>query len=354
MYHVILAGGFGSRFWPESRRDNPKQLLKIMGQDSMIKMTVNRLKKISSPENILIVASELLTKKFIAELPEIPLNNFIIEPDGKNTAPAIGLAALHVYDRNPQGIMGIYPADHLILNENEFQIIIEKAHKFAEKSSSLITLGIKPTFPATGYGYIQFDKKSNFDGDIYKVKTFAEKPPIESAERFFNSGEFLWNSGMFIWKAEVILLEMKTYMPELHESLDAIFDSIHSGNYDIVLDREWEIIQSQSIDYGIMEKANNVYTLISDFGWNDMGSWQSIYDVFEKDKNGMVIRGDVFSQDSKNSVVFSNNKFTAVIGADDLVIINTDDATLVMNKEHAQNVKDIVTHLNNSGKDEYL
>ena len=230
-YHVILAGGSGSRFWPRSRKEYPKQLLKIIGNDSMIRLTVNRLKSITSPKYILIVASENLCNKMKLELPEIPIENFIVEPSGKNTAPAIGLAAIHVYKRDINAVMCIYPADHLIVEVEKFCDIVNQGIQFAYENSALITLGINPTYPATGYGYIQLGEKHKNKSNIFKVKTFAEKPPLESAKRFVDNGEFLWNSGMFIWKAELILLEMKAYMSELHESLDVIFDTLKTNKY---------------------------------------------------------------------------------------------------------------------------
>ena len=353
-YHVILAGGSGSRFWPQSRINHPKQLLKIFGSESMIRLTVNRLKSLTTPKYILIIASEDLCKKMKLEIPEIPSENFIIEPNGLNTAPAIGLAAIHVYNRDINAVMCIYPADHLITDTDKFCSIVTQGINFASTNSSLITMGIKPTYPATGYGYIQLGENSELNSNIFKVKTFAEKPPIESANRFVESGEFLWNSGMFIWKAEAILLEMEIYMPELHESLDVIYDSLKSGKYDIVLDREWEIIQSESIDYGIMEKAKNVFTLKSDFSWNDMGTWNSVYEVLSKDKNGMILQGNVIAIESKNSIIHSPDKLTAVIGLENIAVVNTDDATLIMPLDQAEKVKNIVNQLKDSGMTDYL
>ena len=353
-YHVILAGGSGSRFWPRSRQDYPKQLLKIFGNESMIRLTVNRLKSMTTASNILIIASEQLCIKMKTELPEIPQENFIVEPSGRNTAPAIGLAAIHVYNRDVNAVMCIYPADHLITETDKFCKIVSNGIEYANNNSALITMGIKPTFPSTGYGYIQIDESLEVNNGIYKVKTFAEKPPIESAKRFLESGDFLWNSGMFIWKAEIILLEMKSYMPELHESLDVIYDSLKEGKYDIVLDREWEIIQPESIDYGIMEKAKNVYSIKADFTWNDMGTWKSVYDVLSKDENGMILQGNVISIQSQNSIIYSQDKLTAVIGVENLAVVNTDDATLIMPLEKAERVKDIVNQLKNSGMDDFL
>ena len=355
MYHVILAGGSGSRFWPKSRKDTPKQLLKFLGEKTMIRMTYNRLLKIADVDKILIVASEQLSKLIHKDIPEIPENNYIIEPSGKNTAPAIGLAALHIFKRDSNAIMGVYPADHLIVGDSKFKSIITRARKMVEKKSALITIGIKPTYPATGYGYIQYDdrKKVEIKG-IYKVKTFAEKPEKETAEKFVNSGEFLWNGGMFVWKAEIILLEMKTFMCELHDSLDAIYDSLTTPQYETVLDREWELIQPESIDYGILEKVKNVYTIEADFQWNDLGSWYSLFNVLTKNNQTNYHDGDVISVQSENNLIISPNRLTAVVGIKDMAIINLDDATLIVPHDKSEAVKDVVNMLKTLNKSEYL
>ena len=355
MYHVILAGGSGSRFWPKSRKDTPKQLLKFLGEKTMIRMTYNRLLKIAAVDKILIVASEQLSKLIHKDIPEIPENNYIIEPSGKNTAPAIGLAALHIFKRDSNAIMGVYPADHLIVGDSKFKSIITRARKMVEKKSALITIGIKPTYPATGYGYIQYDdrKKVEIKG-VYKVKTFAEKPEKETAEKFVNSGEFLWNCGMFVWKAEIILLEMKTFMCELHDSLDAIYDSLKTPQYETVLDREWELVQPESIDYGILEKAKNVYTIEADFQWNDLGSWYSLFNVLTKNNQTNYHDGEVISVQSENNLIISPNRLTAVVGVKDMAIINLDDATLIVPHDKSEDVKDIVNMLKTMNKSEYL
>ncbi|MBC8257019.1 MAG: mannose-1-phosphate guanylyltransferase [Candidatus Marinimicrobia bacterium] len=355
MYHVILAGGSGSRFWPKSRKDTPKQLLKILGEETMIRLTYNRLREISEAHKIFIVASDKLSKLIHNDIPEIPQENFIIEPSGKNTAPAIGLAALHIFKRDSDAIMGVYPADHLIVGDSKFRRIIENAQKMVEQKSCLITIGIKPTYPATGYGYIQYDSKKEMDiKGVYKVKTFAEKPEKETAEKFIVSGEFLWNAGMFIWKAEIILLEMKTFMCELHDSLDSIYDALGSTQYETVLDREWELVQPESIDYGILEKAKNVYTIKADFQWNDLGSWYSLFSVLTKNNDTNYHDGDVISVQSENNLIISPDRLTAVVGVNDMAIINLDDATLIVPHDKSEAVKDVVKMLKSMNKSEYL
>ena len=355
MYHVILAGGSGSRFWPKSRENTPKQLLKILGEETMIRLTYNRLREIAEADKIFVVASDNLSKLIHSDIPEIPKENFIIEPSGKNTAPAIGLAALHIFKRDSNAMMGVYPADHLIIGDSKFKNIIMNAQKMVEQKSCLISIGIKPTYPATGYGYIQYDSNKEMNvKSVYKVKTFAEKPEKETAEKFINSGEFLWNAGMFVWKAKIILLEMKTFMCELHDSLDSIYDALTTDQYDTVLDREWELVQPESIDYGILEKAKNVYTIKADFQWNDLGSWYALFNVLTKNNETNYHDGDVISVQSENNLIISPGRLTAVVGVKDMAIINLDDATLIVPHDKSEGVKDVVKMLKSMNKSEYL
>jgi mannose-1-phosphate guanylyltransferase len=330
-------------------------LLKILGNESLIRLTYKRLCKISDPDRILIVASKKLSQLIHQDIPEIPRKNFIIEPIGKNTAPAIGLAALHISKRDADAIMGVYPADHIIVGDTKFKQIITKAIKMVEKKSSLITIGIKPTYPSTGYGYIQYDSsRIQSVKDVYKVKTFAEKPQLEIAEKFLNSGNFLWNAGIFVWKANIILHEMKTFMSELYDALDSINDSYGKPNYDTVLNRKWKLIKPESIDYGILEKVKNVYTIKADFQWNDLGSWYSLFSILTNNKNISHHDGDVVSIQSENNLIISPNRLTAVIGVKNMSIINLDDATLIVPHDKSEAVKDVVKMLKTMNKSEYL
>ena len=356
MYHVILAGGSGTRFWPQSREDRPKQFLKIIGDRTMIRMTVDRIRRFSSPEKILVVASERLTRLIQDEIPEIPQGNYLIEPNGRNTAPAIGLAAIHVAHRDPDAVMGVYPSDHLITGETEFIDTIKIAEKFVEDSTALLTLGVRPSYPATGYGYIQFQsgELANLPESVYQVKTFAEKPPLEIAEQFLRSGEFLWNSGMFLWSANTILGAMKKHMPDLYTSLKAVSDFIDTDRYDTVLDREWELVHSQSIDYGILEKADNVYTIKAKFKWSDMGSWKSVYDILAKNEQGNVIQGEVVTRDAERSLIISPDRLTVLVGVHNMAVINLTDVTLILPLHMAERVKELVEFLWEEGKQDYL
>ncbi len=351
-----MAGGSGTRFWPKSRKKYPKQLIDLLGSGSLITQTINRIKKVDSSENIYVVASQFLVDKIQKEIKDIPRSNYIIEPSAKNTAPAIGLAALHIYKKDPNGVMAVYPADHLINGVDDFVNSMKSAESFAEKESTLVTIGVEPNFPSTGYGYIQFGKKSILDKniDIYRVKTFAEKPHREVAEKFFHSKEFLWNSGIFVWKAKKILQEMKIYMCELHQSLENIYDNLNSETYESTLIKEWQIIESESIDYGILEKSKDVFVVKGKFGWSDLGTWDSLFKTFKKNNQGSIHSGEVVTINSRNNLIFSPNRLTALIGIEKLVVINMDDATLIMPQSESENVKDIVKMLESMGKEKYL
>ena len=223
------------------------------------------------------------------------------------------------------------------------------------QKASLLTIGIKPTHPSTGYGYIQYEPENKIEVEgIYKVKTFAEKPGEKTAEKFVNSGEFLWNGGIFVWKAEIILQAIKTFMPELHQSLDAIYDALTTSQYEMVLDREWELVQQESIDYGILERAQNVYTIKADFKWNDLGSWKSLFSVLTKNKEQNYYEGDVISLKSENNLIISPNRLTAVIGVKGMAIINLNDATLIVPHEQSEAVKDVVNMLKSLNRTDYL
>tara|TARA_B100000131_G_scaffold37983_1_gene34510 strand:- start:466 stop:1530 length:1065 start_codon:yes stop_codon:yes gene_type:complete len=354
MYHIILAGGHGSRFWPKSRINKPKQLLKIYSDESMIRITYNRLLKISNPEKILIIASKKITKLIKDEIKEIPKNNFIIEPSKKNTAPAIGLAALYLLNRDPEAIMAIHPSDHLIIEDSKFEKTIINAENNIKKNNSLLITGIKPTYPATGYGYIEYDNIPNNALQIYKVQKFHEKPPLEVAKKYLQNKNYIWNVGIFFWKASTILNEFNQYMPQLYNSLINIKNYIHKSNYSKSMINYWENIKSESIDYGVLEKTNNVFTLKADFTWSDLGSWYSLFKILTKDENNNYHKGEVLSINSKSNLIISPNKLTAVIGIDNLNIINLDDVTLIVSHDKCEEVKNIVEMLKTLNKKEYL
>ncbi len=353
IYAVIMAGGVGARFWPRSTEKNPKQLLRIFGNNTMIQDTVNRLNGIVENENVFVITNRIQKIKIVSQLSEIPEENIIAEPFGKNTAPCIGLAATLIKRKDSDSVMVILPADHLIKDEEEFRKTILKAADFAYRSKGLVTLGIKPDRPETGYGYIQFDE-NKVEDNIHNVFTFAEKPNLETAKRFIAAGDFLWNSGMFIWRTDVILDEMKNLMPELYQGLEQIDSAIGQENYEETLTTVYGRLAKISIDYGIMEKAEKVFVIPCDFGWSDVGSWETVYQLSPKDDAGNVVSGDVYLYNTNNSYVFSESDFTAVIGLDDVIVINNDNTLLVCKRNNAQDVKLIVDYLRMNGKKELL
>lgn len=344
IFVVIMAGGVGSRFWPRSKEKKPKQLIRIFGENTMIQDTVKRLDGLVDKKNIYVITNRIQKLRVKEQLPDIPEQNIIDEPFGKNTAACIGLASVLIKQKNPEAVTIVLPSDHLIKNENEFQKCLLTAANFAYKSKGLVTIGIKPTRPETGYGYIQFDE-TEIENNIHKVLTFAEKPNLSTAIRFIESGDFLWNSGMFIWRVDTILNEIKKYLPELYEGLEKIESFINSDDFETQLTQVYGQLKSISIDYGVMEKANNVYVIKADFYWNDVGSWEAVYEVSNKNEDGNVIIGDVYSEKTYNSYIFSPRKFTAVIGAENLIIINTNDALLICNRNYAQDVRQVVDYL---------
>jgi len=343
MYALIMAGGLGTRFWPKSRKKHPKQLLQIASERSLIQNTVARLQPLMPNENVFIVSTKEQREEIQKQLPEIPEQNLIIEPKGKNTAPCIGLSALFIERLDPEGVMVVLPADHLITDNEMFYQILKVGSKVAAERDSLVTIGIKPTFPATGYGYIQFNQEiETIDGvDVLNVKTFAEKPNPGTAKRFVASGDFLWNSGIFLWKARTILREIEEHLPHLYDGLMEIKQAIGTPEEGETINRVYCQIRSISIDYGVMEYAKDVVALRGLFGWNDLGSWDEVYNIQQKDREGNVLIGKHILKDSKGCYVDAPNKSVAIVGIDDLIVVDTDDAILICPRDKAQDVKDI-------------
>ena len=349
---VILAGGSGTRFWPYSRHHHPKQLLNIIGDTSMLQMTVDRLKKIKKVTDIYIITRKNLYDLIIQDIKGIKPDHVIVEPSGKNTAPAIGMMAAYLAIDNPDAVMGIFPADHLIVGHRKFEKAVNTANHLARKGDNLVTIGIKPHYPSTAYGYIQYDEKSEEDHiDAYHVKTFAEKPHKKLAERFIASGDFVWNAGMFFWRAGTFMDSLKTFMPDLTDSLNKIAPKLHAGEQ---FDELWKIIDPESIDYGLLEKTDNIYVVTGDFKWNDIGSWSALYDVLNPRDDGNIIRGNGKVMKGKNNLIQSNGKFTAVLGLSDLVVVNTDDATLIVPRDKVEDVKDLVAFLKKDGQNNLI
>ncbi|AGB18544.1 mannose-1-phosphate guanylyltransferase [Thermoanaerobacterium thermosaccharolyticum] len=353
---VIMAGGKGERFWPKSRIKMPKQFLKLYGDRTMIQQTVDRLKRLMPIENIFVVTNIDYAGLISDQIPELPTENILIEPMGKNTAACIGLAAIHTERLDRDSIMVVVPSDHVIKDEETYLGVLKTAIEKAKSGNNLVTIGIKPQHPETGYGYINFKKITNEiinNNPVHKVERFVEKPDYDTAVKYVEIGDYLWNSGMFIWKTSTILNAIKEYMPQLYSALNVIKENFDSDEIEKILYEEYSKLESISIDYGIMEKANNVYVVPGDFGWDDVGSWTSIERLYEKDENGNVIKGNVVSVDTKKCIITGNDKLIATLGIEDVIIVDTEDALLICSKDKAQNVKEVLKELKEK-KSEYL
>lgn len=358
VFAVIMAGGVGSRFWPKSRERTPKQLLEIVGTGTMIQNTISRIQHLVSNQNILVVTNSLQYDELQKQLPFVPRENILTEPVGRNTAPCVGLAASWIEKIDPEAIMVVLPADHLVTDEKEFLRILNLAVRVARESDGLLTIGIKPARAETGYGYIQFsDEEGNNPykaRGVYRVKTFAEKPIQETAERFLASGDFLWNSGMFVWKVKTILKEIEYHLPDLYAELKSLQPQIGTSGYKNALEHSYGVIRGISIDYGVMEKAGNVFVVKGDFGWSDVGSWDEVVRLAKGDREGNALFGKVLARESRNNFVDAGSKIVATIGIENLIVIVTDDAVLICGKGKSQDVKEIVDYVRRKQMNEYL
>ncbi|MBI5642842.1 MAG: mannose-1-phosphate guanylyltransferase/mannose-6-phosphate isomerase [Deltaproteobacteria bacterium] len=345
VYAAILAGGIGSRFWPLSRETTPKQLLKVVGDESLLKSTIRRLSPLVPSDRVLIV-----TNARQAEIIRLHLSyggdgkalkpGYIVEPLGKNTAAAIALAAFDIYRKDPEGIMAILPADHIIKDGKSFRATVKAAIE-AAREGHLVTFGIVPTSPETGYGYIKAGAKavSRINGySVKPVERFVEKPDIKRARKYLASGGYFWNSGIFLWKAARILDEIKTYLPEVYNGLD-------SANSPAETAEAYKGFKDISIDHAILEKAKDVVVIPADFPWSDMGTWSSFGEILEPDENGNIVKGRVVDIGSENSIIIGCDRAVATIGLKDFILVDTPDATLVCPKERAQEVKEVVNIL---------
>jgi mannose-1-phosphate guanylyltransferase len=359
MYAVILAGGSGTRFWPLSRKKTPKQLISVFGGKSMLQRTVERIIPMK-PKRIFVVTNELQAEETARQLRDYQKEcriDIIEEPVGRNTAPAIGLAAAIIARHAPDALMLVLPADHFIAREEEFRRTVLKGRE-AAVNGYLVTMGIVPDRPETGYGYIEADRDLRGAGP-YPVRRFVEKPSLEKAEEFVRAENFYWNSGMFIWRADVILDSILTHMPELSGALDGLTFSTDIWELEDLKPQIGEIyagIRSESIDFGVMEKAGNVMVIPADFGWSDVGSWRAIPEVLPAGDDGNVTLSarETLTLDARNCLVSAGDKIVALIGIDGLVVVDTPDSLLVCQRDRAQDVKKIVELLEQRGLKEYL
>lgn len=347
MYAVIMAGGSGTRFWPRSTGETPKQFLKLFGNRTMIQSTVDRLDGLIPEDRSMVVTNNRYVQTVKEQLPEIPESFIIGEPVARNTAPCVAAAAQILYNKDPDAVMVVLPSDHQILNEKEFRSILKAAASTAVNESSLVTIGITPDQPETGYGYIELDKSARiqYDSrDVFRVKNFTEKPDPETAKVFLESGNYLWNSGMFIWKAETVLNAFKLYQKEIYNALDHLKGSPVTGDE---IGRFYRECPSISVDYGIMENAEKVHVLPGDFGWNDVGSWSAVHELAVKDPlgNSVLAAASSIQNSAGNLVHCESGKIVALVGVNGLAVVETDQAILVCNLKNSQDVKKVVEHL---------
>jgi mannose-1-phosphate guanylyltransferase len=358
MYAVIMAGGKGTRFWPRSRNRLPKHLLDICSERTIIQETVERIIPLIPPEKILIVTGDSHARELIGQLPQIPPENILIEPVGRNTAPCIGLAALVVRKRAGNAVMAVLPSDHLIGEEGHFRHILTAAADMAARGDYLVTIGIQPTGPETGYGYIEKGKLAAGERgeDIFTVRSMREKPDVELAKTFLAQGGFFWNSGMFIWQAATILQEMEAYLPDIYEGLLAIDKALGTPAETEVIAAVYGRFRSISIDYGIMEKSKKTLVIPAAFGWSDVGSWDALWGVSEQDAQGIAARNreGLINVNSRNSLVYSPKKLVALVEVTDLIVVETEDALLICKRGASQEVKKVVETLEEEKREEYL
>lgn len=359
MYAVIMAGGRGSRFWPRSRKKTSKQTLNIVGKHTMIQDACARLLPVIPPDRTFIVTNSLLQRVIRKQLPDIPESNIIVEPASRSTAACVGLAAVYLQKKDPNAIMATFAADHLIRDTATFQEDLKFASDLARESDALVTFGIPPVRPETGFGYIHAgetlaENPAAPGHTARRVARFVEKPDAETAQKFFQSPDYFVNSGMFVWKVSVILEEIGRWLPDMRRGLDAIAAAIDTPLELKALGENFSSFESISIDKGVMEKTGRAVMAPARFDWSDLGSWSALYDVWPKDKNNNACIGRKLTVDTHNTLIYSPNKLVAAVGVSDLVIVETDDALLVCHKDRAQDVSGLVDLMRIKRMEEYL
>ena len=355
-YVVIMAGGIGSRFWPMSRTSYPKQFLDILNTGkTLIQWTFERFASFIPVENIYVVTSQEYTSIVQEQLPGMLQENILGEPSRKNTAPCIAYISFKLYQKDPLASLIVAPADHIILDVTEFTKVCLEALTFISKHNAFITLGIKPTYPNTGYGYIQYEQHAITD-NVYKVKTFTEKPNLELAMTFLASGDFLWNAGIFVWQIKNILTAFEKYLPEMYDVFSAEQEKFNTGEEEKALKEVYSLCTSISIDFGIMEKADNVYIIPSAFGWSDLGTWNSAYENLKKDDRANAIATDnIIPIDTENCMVHApKNKLMVLQGLDNYIIVDTNDVLLICKKEKEQDIKEYVAEVRKLKGDKFI
>jgi mannose-1-phosphate guanylyltransferase len=351
----ILAGGRGTRFWPRSRKSKAKQVLEFLGRGTLIQQTVERLSPAIPPERIWVLTNDALRDEIVRQLPQVPKRQIIAESAGRNTAPAVGLAAHILSSVDPEAVMGIFPADHFIGKPAAFRSLVRAAYKSAA-AGRMVLLGIQPRWPETGYGYVEFPEGAMKPGSgtPIPVLRFREKPDLETARQFLASGNFGWNAGMFFWRVDVIQDAMRRHMPRTAALLDSL-PKFGSRGFGAALAATYPKCESISVDYAVLEKADGVQGFAAgDIGWNDVGSWNAVFELLPRDKQGNAARGAALIERSSGNYIDAPGKLVALLGVDDLVIVDTPDALLVTRRELAQQVGDLVKRLEKEGRDSLL
>lgn len=359
VFAVVMAGGGGTRLWPVSKRSRPKQSLSFGRPRTLFQQTVDRLEGLLPPERIFVVTIAEQAVELKNQVPQIPPDNYLIEPMPRGTASVVGLAAVALQQRDPRSVMVVLAADHFIENVPYFQSLLRSGVECA-RQGYLVTLGITPTFPSTGYGYVQLGEELDLHlaQPVFRVHKFKEKPRLEQAQEMLAKGDHAWNSGMFIWKSEQILAEMKRLMPDLSEKLGLISQAWNGPERAAVLQTLWPAIVPETIDFGVMEKADKVAVIpANDLGWNDVGSWESLFEVLPQDADGNIVIGaGHIGINTRETLVFSEvpGRIIATIGLENMVVVDTGSALLICSRENAQQVRQVVDRLKQSGRDHYL
>jgi len=354
-YAIVMAGGSGTRFWPLSRRRHPKQLLKLFGRSALLEQVVERLDPLIPPERIYVYTNELIRREVCRLLPQIPSAQIVAEPASRNTGPILGVAAHEIVRRDPQGIMVILPADHVVTKPAQFRRVLRAACRTAEPAGKSVVIGLKPTRPDTGFGYVRLGRREeHVDGqEIFAVEKFTEKPELAVARRYVASGRYLWNGGMFIWRASTLLENFARYQPQMADRLAKLAEA-GGVRAPKAFRRLFSKFEKISIDYAIMEKVSDIHAVAADIGWDDVGSWGVVYDLSAKDADRNVRPRHSLCLDSQGNMIVSDKKYVVTVGAKNLVIVETDDALLVCTQEESQKVGKAVQALDKLGLEELL
>lgn len=345
---IIMAGGKGELFWPRSTENHPKQFNYMMGEGTMVQNTFTRLTRRFEKEDIYVVTNHFLREHVVEQLPELPSKNIISEPLARNTAPCVALTTTLIKDKYPEDtIISVFPADHIISNVREFNNSMETAWDFAYEREAIVTIGISPDRPEQQFGYVQIEEEIGeldefYERGVRKSTAFAEKPDIGTAQRFIESGDFLWNSGIFVSRMDVFFITLRKLLPDIYDKFDILAQNLDVEDFEEKLTFIYKQINPISLDYGILEKSDNVYVVVSSFTWSDLETWDELYRLSMKDARNNVIEGDVISIDSKNSFISGNGKMIAVVGIDDVIVVDTDEAILVCKKGESQKVQEVV------------